>query len=356
MTPAKFAREVVYPLVTPAVLLSLIALFVAAQIGWSLVSLFLITVRPLGWILLILFLIFLLPVTSRYLMEVLDARIESRPPNPLGIDLLGRFGFSWSFFPLALIFAMGWVVFQVDQRIGAPAAWVANIGLSLLLPASLSVLAMTNSAISALNPVSLFRLIRLCGARYLLVPAASVTTSMALMLLQPALPDLVFQFGLLIVVALIFSMTGAVVSASGALKHVGIAEPVQASEEMRDEATERERTRILGHAYALLSRGNRAGGLEHIQTFVNGSASPAEEYRWFFDSMMRWEQPEHGLWFGQRYLSHLLAEGESQAALKLISRCLYVNPAFKPLPEDRPRALALAETENREDLIPALRG
>ena len=77
MAPARLLRELAYPLVTPAVVLSLIALFVAAQIGWSLVSVFLLTIPPFGWILLILLLIFLLPVTSRYLV-VLAAGADVR--------------------------------------------------------------------------------------------------------------------------------------------------------------------------------------------------------------------------------------------------------------------------------------
>ena len=77
----------------------------------------------------------------------------------------------------------------------------------------------------------------------------------------------------------------------------------------------------------------------------------SDEYRWFFEEMLRWEDTDPALLLGQYYLGHLLDTGDSAAAVKLMSRCYLENPRFRPLPEDRPRALELAREQDRDDLV-----
>ena len=70
--------------------------------------------------------------------------------------------------------------------------------------------------------------------------------------------------------------------------------------------------------------------------------------------MLRWATQDPALFFGQRYLSRLLHDGNNIAAVKLIMRCRLINEAFKPLSEDRELALEAAEHCQNDELISLL--
>ena len=78
--------------------------------------------------------------------------------------------------------------------------------------------------------------------------------------------------------------------------------------------------------------------------------------QWFFEEMMRWENTDAALFFGQECLAHFLHHDLDAMALKLLSSCIHENPAWRPRPEDRQHAVELAEKYSRDDLLPAIRG
>ena len=127
-----------------------------------------------------------------------------------------------------------------------------------------------------------------------------------------------------------------------------------------DEETERDRqllgrTAILNHAYGIISRGNREKGLQHILDALAQDAYEDAGWAWFFESMLRWENPEAALAFAQRYVHELLRNGETVKAVKLMMRCQLINPAFRPLQEDIDLAVAAAEECHNEELASFLR-
>jgi putative membrane protein insertion efficiency factor len=115
--------------------------------------------------------------------------------------------------------------------------------------------------------------------------------------------------------------------------------------------TERERSNTLDHAYAFISRDNRAGGLAHIESHIDNSPDPSLEYPWFFNAMLSWESKDAALFLAQRYLGYLLDSNEDVAAMKLIVRCRLENSLFKPQPKYRERALDIAHQLGHDDMI-----
>jgi hypothetical protein len=115
-----------------------------------------------------------------------------------------------------------------------------------------------------------------------------------------------------------------------------------------------ERAAVLNHAYGLVSRGNRAGGLGHVRDWIDRDPDPDAAWRWFFEQMLRWEVTDAALQFGQQYLGLLLRSGDQVAAVKLIARCRLENEAFRPLPDDRELARQAAEHCGNEELARTL--
>ena len=106
----------------------------------------------------------------------------------------------------------------------------------------------------------------------------------------------------------------------------------------------------MDHAYGLFSRGNREGGLRHLDGFLQESGNVLDDAEWFFQNMLRWEQTDPALVFAQRYLTLLLDSGESILALKVLARCGLENERFRPAIADRERLSAVVAANERDDL------
>ncbi|MEM9208986.1 MAG: hypothetical protein AAGA61_07060, partial [Pseudomonadota bacterium] len=228
-----------------------------------------------------------------------------------------------------------------------------------LLPAFLAALAISGSLLTSLNPLSLVQIIRQVGWAYLIVPAVILGTSLLLRLIAVSgAPGLLVEFGCLYLDVLGFSLTGAVVGASGIRERIGEPVPVEPDPQKILAEDLKARQAVADHAYALVSRGNREGGFAHIQSFIDRLeylGTKADMFEWFFQQMLHWDDPAPALFFARNYLALLVDAGESSRAMKVLSRCLYEEPKFRPRAEDRPQLRAMAEAAGHDDLIRQLR-
>lgn len=118
---------------------------------------------------------------------------------------------------------------------------------------------------------------------------------------------------------------------------------------------QKQRRNVLNHAYGLVSRGNRAGGLQHIYGALQDDPDALSAWSWYLEQMFRWENCAAALQFAQQYLSRLLHDDAYVDAVKLMMRCRLVDESFRPLPEDRSLALTAAEQCHNDDLLTSLR-
>jgi putative membrane protein insertion efficiency factor len=125
-------------------------------------------------------------------------------------------------------------------------------------------------------------------------------------------------------------------------------DPVPGDNEV--EELRKERAAVLNHAYGFISRDNREGGFKHIYDRLERDPDPDDAWSWFFDQMMLWEIKEPAQLFAQNYLTRLLHDGDYSKAVKVITRCRYVNESFLPLADDRELAREAAEACGNEDL------
>lgn len=339
LTPTKWLQELAYPLTNGVVLLALVGFYALVKLALA-AGLFGL------WLMIVI-----LPAVFRFLMSTADARVAGRDPGPPGVETFNWVSGAWALLPAVLLGAAGLGVFSLTGGSGVVAGGLAGLGALLVIPASIGVLGLTRSPLNSLHPAALLSLIRLCGPSYFIVPATIVAMLAVVYLLrQNGLPAAVLHLLYGYLLALLFTLTGAVVFASDAAKQVDISDAVLADENTLLAKAEGERQKTLDHAYGLISRGNREGGFAHIDSYLQRSGSVAGDYRWFFDQMLHWEDSEQALFFAQRYLRFLLDGNEQFAALKLLARCQHVNARFRPLPDDRQRLVDLARQHNRDDL------
>ncbi|MDX1498342.1 MAG: hypothetical protein R3176_00495 [Woeseiaceae bacterium] len=343
MNPSDIGRELVYPARNGKVLAGLVMYFLLLELA--------LFARAFGLVLLAV----ILPAVIRYLMQLLEARSRGVDPGPPGIDTFAWTGNVWSIFPvlhvLVLVLGATLAAAVVPAAVGGLFAGLYG----LLLPASLIVLAVTRSPAESLRPDTLYRVIRRMVPGYLVVPAFAAAVVAAIAgLARAGTPEIVTGFLAVYCAFAGCALAGGVARANRLHAEVSIAVPVGPDDAAVAAGLVRDREKVLGHAYGIVSRGNRAGGLAHVTAWLEAVDDPAA-WDWFIDRMTGWEDPDAGLMLAQKRLGLLLREGRDTAAVKLMLRCRLVDAGFRPLPGDRPLALAAAERAQHDELVSFLR-
>ena len=298
---------------------------------------------------------FVLPALCLYLMDVLEALANGGKPKPLTVDHLHWYGSLWSLLQLLYLGVLVFAVYELGNLLGGAALLALILLFAAVLPASLTILALTHSPLESLNPRAIGRLIGRCGANYWTVPSfAVVAVFVAIWLRGTRLHDGLVDLVALYLVFAFYTLTGSIVKSYELHREVDIYEPLEADEQQIDAALTRQRTEVLGHAYGFISRGNRAGGLKHIRDWLDDDPQPDTAWPWFMEQMLRWEIKEPALVFGQQYLRRLLERQDALTAVKLMLRCRLENEAFMPLPDDREAAREAAEQCQNEELARTL--
>lgn len=352
MKPIDFLRELLTPVIVPPVLFALVLFYALLEIA--------LLGRMFGIVIALVLatqlIAFVLPALLRYLMVILQARAFGREPEPLDIDLLSWVGNAWTLFPIVHLAAFTYLIYLIGSALGSTAALVVAVAYALFLPASLIVLAVSHSVLASLNPVTLIELVKRCGFVYLLGPAFLVAASWAVLRIKVTVNvDMLTEFLCLYLTFAAFAIFGGMVRPLQLQRELDVPMPVSIDEEVDRDRHLLKRTMVLNHAYAIISRGNRQQGLEHIYKVLADDPDDEAGWAWFFENMLRWENPEAAFAFAQQYVHELLRYGENVKAVKVMLRCRMINPAFKPLFEDLELAAAAAEACHNEELASFLR-
>jgi len=307
MRLAELPRELVYPLSHFAIVLPMI-------VSWLLFSLALF----FGIFGLLVFLTTLVPFMG-YLMKLLEARAHNAVVPAFDAELMSFSNSALGMFPLVPVVSLGWLYYTLAPGSPQVLAIVPVIAASAVLPALLGILSVTRSPVQSLNPVALFRFIRKTGKDYLLVIALLGVTGVAIVwLFEAGSPSFLLRLALIYLVFLLYTLTGGITARHDLPEEVDIPEPVALTPAQSHEELLRERQQALTHAYDFVSRGNRAGGLAHIQAHIDNEGDPDEAYNWFFNTLLKWENTDGALFFGQIYLHRLLRQQHDHQVLKVL--------------------------------------
>jgi phosphate starvation-inducible membrane PsiE len=344
VTPTEILREIAYPLTHAAVLMTMVLLYLVLSFA------------AYGGVLGLFLLFLILPALFRYLMVLLQWRANGLEDPSLEVDHLSWFGNAWSIFPalLAVLITLG--LYSLSTNFGPTVAYVVAIGIVAVLPASLAVLAISRSPLMSLNPASVGAVIQRCGNQYWIAPTYVLVAGVLASLLHRVIPyTMVRGFITFYLLFGLFALIGGIIRSENLMQEADIPGPVEPGAEVESHALIKARTTALDHAYGFISRGNRAGGFKHIEQWLRQDPDPRSGWEWMFQQMLRWENNDPALTFGQSYLHQLLHNGERVAAVKVMLRCRLENERFIPLPEDMTLAIEAAEESGNQDLAGFLR-
>jgi hypothetical protein len=306
-------------------------------------------------------LILLLPAYLRYLLDILDARANGRQPEAPTADMFSLVDSAWTLFPavpIALLLGFSYFIAPYAAGSGAARELLAHlpaIAFVLIMPAFLTVLTMTHSPAACLNPLTIVTVIRRNLPGYLFIPLLTSLVSVGLFGLKHAgVPPWLMDLGESYRLFLFCSLTGAVMYKSAMYLQVDIPDSVEPEDAELDRKLLAERKTVASHAYGFISRGNRDGGLMHVQQSIDQEADVDGAYQWYFDEMLRWGSSDAVLYFAQSYLGRLLRLEQEAAAIRLLTRCLYRDSRFRPLEQDRRMVAELLRKNRRSDLLAEL--
>ena len=352
MKASDILRALLLPLSNISVLLAIIIFFLLYQLAFLLRYVHLV----LALVLAAQLVVFALPALLRYLLQLLECRARGNDLEPLSAETLTWIGNTWSLFPILTLGTSVYAVYVLGNQYSTAAAAVVGLLFTLVIPASLSILAVTHTALHSLRPAAIVEVVRRSGPQYLIGPIFIIAAVAGAWWLHAEFNSLllteVASFYSLFAAFILF---GEVVRPQALHAEVDIYEPLDRDQQLRADIQVEERTIALNHAYGFASRGNVTGALRHLYQELDRDPDSATGWPWFLDRMLQWENSDAALLFAQQYLKRLLHAGEFVAAMKLISRCRLVNAAFRPLPEDRDLAREAARECHNDELIQFLR-
>jgi len=350
-TPTELLKELALPLRRPTVAAALLFFYLLLRLVVGILSL-----GPYFLVSALIIAAFAGPALCLYLLDILDARARGVAPEPPSVEHLQWFGSTWSLAQMLHLCILIYATWLAQHAAGMVGVLAIDVLLALLLPASLAVLSLTHSPLESFNPLAIARLVRRTGPAYWAGPGWLIASGIVSWWLRTlGLPGWILDAVVLYALFAFYALTGGIIRPHNLHAEVDIHAPVVADAAKTSEAMRKDREKALGHAYGFISRDNRAGGLRHIDEWIESDPDPHAARAWFFQQMLRWEVKEPALFYGQRYLGWLLEHGEDVAAIKVLLRCRMENEAFRPLPEHQTLALAAAERCQHDELVSLLR-
>ena len=85
------------------------------------------------------------------------------------------------------------------------------------------------------------------------------------------------------------------------------------------------RNGILTHAYGFAARGNAAGALRHIESYIATDENTVEARLWMLNEISRWERGAAALEFGTRVAAYCDKRGYADAARRVRLICEHLR-------------------------------
>ena len=307
-----------------------------------------------GGVLGIFLLVLTLPPLFRFLSFIVESYAHGRVPGAFDAEFFNWVGTMWTMFPLLLALVFGVAGYFASSAWGSAGTWFVIVLAAGIVPPSLAVLAITHSALQALNPLALLRVYDRAGPVFLLAPLYLLAL-VALTIEVGGLPLWARIFTTLFTMFSVAALCGALIAPVRLVTDVYIPDPVRDDPAKVAADTVQSRMLALNHAYGFISRNNRQGGFEHLFEAIGNDADPVGAWDWFFNRMLGWEQKNHALFFAQHYVRDALRHGEEKRALKAVMRCLHENDEFRPFREDVPALVEAAERSGNTELAEVLK-
>jgi hypothetical protein len=235
----------------------------------------------------------------------------------------------------AIIVSLGFIAsWWVYHSIGP----VAGLGLGAVLlsglPATVALLAMSDSWVHALSPLAIGRVMKGLSLNYVGVLAIILGGALAILTLALNLDSLLLILALaqLVLLAMFCVIGGAIFENRVALQLDTRTHGERVAE--RDERHHADaRGAVLDHTYALLRLKRRSDAWANLEGWMRKhcpDTHPFTEYHALQEATCAWDEPVIGDQVTNEYLGKLLATGETGMALEALQIRLISNPAYYP--------------------------
>jgi hypothetical protein len=218
-------------------------------------------------------------------------------------------------------------------------------------------MAMTRSIETALNPLSIARVIAVLRSRYalLLLWCSGIVVITSLTEGQLArgyvtlfLAQIVGVWGFLALFAIIGVAIGEHSAEFG----------FRVEEEIREQRARADRERqwqsALDRAYASLRSGFVTESYATIKQLIESERESLDVYQWVFNKMLEWDDRRHAVELARPFIVRLIEENKHRGALALVDQCRNLSPDFAPPLDALPALSAYARAIGRRRLAEEL--
>jgi hypothetical protein len=214
-----------------------------------------------------------------------------------------------------------------------------------ILPATVALLAISDSWVHALSPLALARVMKGLGPTYLAVLGVTLGGAVLIEILARTLDSvlLIFALSQLVFMAMFCFIGGALFERRIELQLATLSHGERMAERS-ERYHEAERNAVLDRSYALLRLKRRSEAWANLQPWMHKhcpDSHPFTEYHALLEATCAWDDPVIGDRVACEYIQKLLDSGESGLALDALQFRLQSNPAF--CPPDPPYAARVAE-------------
>jgi hypothetical protein len=286
---------------------------------------------------------------SKYCYVLLDSVVAGHKELPvLSVEMLNPVDEQRPLFQ-AVIVALGFIAsWWVYHSVGP--VWGLTLGalLVMALPATVALLAISDSWIHALSPLAIGQVVKGLGVSYFGVLIVTLGGMMLVLTLAQTLDSLLLTLVLaqLLFIAMFCYVGGAVFE-----RRIELQLATRTFDERMTERDERrhaaERAAILDRSYALLRLKRRSEAWAHLEPWMRRhcpDSHPFTEYHALQVASCAWEDPVIGDKVTNEYLGKLMANGETGMAVEALEIRQASNPTF--CPEDPALAKRLIELAN----------
>ena len=235
----------------------------------------------------------------------------------------------------AIIVSLGFIAsWWVYHTVGPIAGLSLGAVLLAALPATVALLAMSDSWVHALSPLAIGRVMKGLRLKYVGVLALILGGALAILTVALSLDSLLLMLALaqLILLAMFSVIGGAIFE-----NRVDLQLETHTQGERLAERDERHhadaRGAVLDRTYALLRLKRRSEAWDHLEGWMRKhcpDSHPFTEYHALQEATCSWDDPVIGDRLTCEYLGKLLANGETGMALEALQIRLDSNPAYYP--------------------------
>jgi hypothetical protein len=291
---------------------------------------------------------------SKYCYVLLDSVVAGHKELPvLSVEMLNPVDEQRPLIQ-AIIVSLGFIAsWWVYHSVGPVLGLVLGALLLMALPATVALLAISDSWLHALSPLAIVRVVKGLGVTYFGVLVVTLGGMMLVVTLALTLDSLLLTLVLaqLLFIAMFCYIGGAVFES-----RIDLHLATRTFDERMTERDERrhaeERAAILDRTYSLLRLKRRSEAWAHLEAWMRRhcpDSHPFTEYHALLVASCNWEDPAIGDKVADEYLDRLLANGETGVALETVEIRLASNPNYYPkAPTMGERLAALATLAGRK--------